>query len=179
MLAGGLWLGTLTSVAFAQKVKTDHVRSIDFGKYRTYAWKPGHALGGSEILPVELLESYVRPVVTRELNAKGLKEVAENADVFVTFFVGLDEKTQAAPLNNFDHYGRMGSRAADTFNTKWNDTMVYNYQKGVLLIDLVDAATKDLVWRAYCRNSADRPGDAKTNIDAAAKKAFKDFPPKK
>ncbi len=92
-LTAGLCFGALTPVVLAQSVKTDYVRSVDFSRYRTYAWKSGHALGGSEILPLELIEKYVRPVVTRELNAKGMKEVAENPDVFVTFFVGLDEKT--------------------------------------------------------------------------------------
>ncbi len=178
VVIAGLCSGALTSVVLAQSVKTDYVRSVDFSKYRTYAWKSGHALGGSEILPLELIEKYVRPVVTRELNAKGMKETAEDPDVFVTFFVGLDEKTQAAPLNKFDHFGRVGYTAADNFGSSWNEDMVYHYRKGILLIDIVDAATNSLVWRAHCRDSASRPGDAQSKIDSAARKAFKSFPPK-
>ena len=121
------------------------------------------------------MEKYVRPVVTRVLDAKGLKEVAENPDFFAIFFVGLDEKTQAAPPNNSDHYGWLGCAAAHIPGGSWNDNMVHHYRKGILPIDIADAATNNLVWRAHCRDSARRAGDARSKVDSAARKAFKVF----
>jgi len=160
------------------KVKVEYAHSTDFGKFRTYAWKEGHALGQNNLLPLELIGKYVHAAVTRELNARGLKEVTSNPDAFITYFVGLEEKSSVTPLEQYDHFGKTSYQAAESFGSTWDQTMVMEYRKGILLIDLVDAASNSLVWRAHCKETAGNPGNLQAKIDAAARIGFKDFPPK-
>ena len=173
-------MATMASHMHSQKreVKVDYVRSADFGKFRTFAWKNGHALGKDAILPMELLDAHVRTAVTRELTARGLKEVSSNPDAFITYFVGLDAKSSAASFRQYDHFGNTGYQAAEAFDKNWDRMMVQTYRKGILLIDFVDAAGNSLVWRAHCEETAGDPGALQSRIDAAARIAFRDFPPK-
>src|SRR3954454_356289 len=60
----------------------------------------------------------------------------------------------------------------------WPEVMVSPYAEGTLVLDLVDAVTKQLAWLAYCR---DEIRDMKTrheNIEKTVSKALKQFPPK-
>ena len=56
--------------------------------------------------------------------------------------------------------------------------MVDNYIEGTLVLDFVDATTKELAWRAYCKGSIRNPHKKDKVINKAVKKAIKKFPPK-
>jgi hypothetical protein len=169
LLAGG---------AYAQKIDISYVKSTDFSKYKTYAWKPGHTLGKSQILPMEAIDQQVLSAVKPILAAKGLKEAASDPDVYVTYFISLTQNSEVGPLNQFDTYGKLGYEASEAFGGAWNESMVRSYRKGILLIDLVDARTNALIWRAHCKEATDKPGDAKAALNKAVIRAFSDFPPK-
>jgi hypothetical protein len=171
-------VGLLAACLYAQKINVSYVKSTDFGNYRTWAWKPGHVLGKSQILPMELIDKYVLNAVKPVLAAKGLKEVETSPDLYVTYFISLTQKSETGPLDEFDTFGQLGYQASDVYNPAWNDAMVRNYRKGILLIDLVDARTNTLVWRAHCREATDKPGDAQTTLDRVVDKALSDYPPK-
>jgi hypothetical protein len=168
----------LVGSSYAQKVSISFVKSTDFAKYKTYAWKPGHTLGKSQILPMEAIDKLVLSMVKPLLADKGLKEVTSDPDAYVTYFISLTQKSEVGPLNQFDTYGKFGYEASEAFGGAWNESMVTSYRKGILLIDLVDARTNTLIWRAHCKEATDKPGDAKTALNKAVTKAFSDFPPK-
>jgi len=171
-------IGLLTATAFAQKVKISYVKDTDFSKYKTYAWKPGHTLGQSQILPMELIDKYVLTAVKPVLATKGFKEVASEPDAYVSYFISLTQKSEVGSLNQFDTYGQLGYQASGTFGGTWDDSMVRSYRKGILLIDFVDARTNNLIWRAHCQNATDKPGDPQGTLNKVVSKAFSDFPPK-
>jgi len=171
-------VGLLAVSAYAQKVDISYVKTTDFNKYKTYAWKPGHTLGKSQILPMELIDKYVLTAVKPVLATKGLKEVASDPDAYVTYFISLTQKSEVGSLNQFDTYGQLGYQASPAFGGAWNESMVNSYRKGILLIDLVDARTNTLIWRAHCKEATDKPGDAQTAVNKVVSKAFSDFPPK-
>jgi len=170
-------VGLLAGSAYAQKVSISYVKSTDFSQYKTYAWKPGHTLGKSQILPMEAIDKQVLSTVKPLLASKGLKEVASDPDAYVTYFISLTQKSEVGPLNQFDTFGQLGYQASEAFMGAWNESMVTSYRKGILLIDLVDARTNTLIWRAHCKEATDKPGDAKTALNKAVTKAFSDFPP--
>jgi hypothetical protein len=53
------------------------------------------------------------------------------------------------------------------------------YKTGILVLDVVDAATSKLIWRAYCSDTIRDIANRDKNINATVKKAFDKFPPKK
>ncbi len=169
--------GLLAGGAYGQKVNITYVKSTDFGKYKTYAWKPGHTLGKSQILPMELIDQTVLSAIRPIFAAKGLKEVTTNPDVYVTYFVSLTQKSEVGPMDSFDTFGQLGYQASDTFVAPWNESMVTSYRKGILLLDVIDARTNALVWRAHCKRATDQPRDPKGALENAITKALSDFPP--
>ena len=56
------------------------------------------------------------------------------------------------------------------------DFWVSEYPEGTLVIDLVDARSQKLVWRAYCVAEGTGMSDA-AFIQKAVSKAFERFPP--
>jgi hypothetical protein len=68
-----------------------------------------------------------------------------------------------------------------TWNSAWFpawDTYVENYVEGILLLDVVDAKTNKLLWRAACKAKIDEMRERHKDIEEAVKKALKSFPPK-
>ena len=56
--------------------------------------------------------------------------------------------------------------------------MVENYLEGILLLDIVDAKTNKLLWRAACKVKIEDMSERHKNIEDTVKKALKSFPPK-
>jgi hypothetical protein len=165
------------SVALAGKVQTQHDPEADFSGYRTYAWKPAK-VSGTQRPPAEV-EAYVRRAIDTELSNSGLTAVDGEADLFVTFLVTTQFNSNLGSFGEMDHLSKFGYSATGIWGTDWNDVMVENYSQGTLMIDLIDAGTNHLVWRAYARAAIK---SAEKNRQAALKairNAFKDYPPRK
>ena len=49
--------------------------------------------------------------------------------------------------------------------------------QGIMLLDVVDAKTQKLLWRAACKAKIDDMSERHKEIEDAVKKALKSFPP--
>lgn len=163
-----LGLLLLAGSAFSQTVKTDFDPDADFTKFRTYAWKNGTPLPDSPAMNNTLVGERVRNAINGQLSMQGMREHQQNPDFFVTFFVGQRERTE---IDTF------GYAAAPRWRAGWGDVMVRNHREGTLVIDIVDAKTGRLAWRAYCTDTVNDPKDLEKKINKAVEKAFKKYPP--
>ncbi len=158
----------LGTIAVAQSVNYDYDRSANFSKYRTYAWTRG------TVLPDELNHKRVVSAIDSQLEAKGLFRVNEEreADVLVAYHANFDESVQ---INGFStSYGlpRFGGVSGTATAQK-----VVN---GTLVVDLMDARTRSIVWRGSAERDLDpsaKPETRDKNINKAAEKIFKHYPP--
>jgi hypothetical protein len=109
-----------------------HDPSADFTKYRTYSWLPS-----SDLLPPEpigggaVTDERIRAAVERALDAKGLLKAANGADLLLGYLVGAKERL------DFSRWSDVGSPGRKVDLTL----------EGGLLIGLMDAETRSLVWR--------------------------------
>jgi hypothetical protein len=165
------------SAALAVKVQTDSDSSIAVSGYRTYAWKSGEMPGLTEQRQVQV-ERWVQDAVNEELAASGLREVADDPDVYVTFFATTDILGGLKNWGSFDHRRHFGYGASQEYYVGWNAVMSQPDTTGILLIDLVDASSDTLAWRAYCKGTI-KPGRPtyEKKIRKAVKLAFKQYPP--
>ena len=53
------------------------------------------------------------------------------------------------------------------------------YTQGTLLIDMLDGKSKELVWRATCKDSQNDATKFQKRLGEDVEKAFRKFPPKK
>jgi hypothetical protein len=66
-----------------------------------------------------------------------------------------------------------------TSNTASNSPDLRKAREGTLTLDLVDARTKELVWRGSVSDTVADPGHLKLVVDDAVKQLLAGYPPKK
>ncbi len=154
----------LLAAAALADVKTDYDHAASFSRYQTFAWKAGKAapngLGDNS-----LVAGRVQYAVNRQLMSKGFREDSKSPDVYLSYRFATKERRDME--NGWRRWG-------------WYDPYVYEYTKGTLVIDMLDAKTNHLVWRAYCTNTGSSPLDVQNakQVDQLVAGAFKHFPPR-
>jgi hypothetical protein len=171
------------SLASAQKIKVEVVfdKTADFARYDTYEFKPGRALSTREPLENKTLDQQITTAILDELAERRGREDKENPDVYVTYFFGLENKTWVNRFDAFEPYQSAGSQNDPEFGQvfEYRPTVSANW-KGVLVIDLIDAAGNKLVWRAYCTSDIKKPLAPEKRVSLireAVRKAFEKYPP--
>jgi hypothetical protein len=161
---GAVLLGT---VVFAQSVTYDFDRSADFAAFRTYAWVSG------TILNDELNHQRIVNAVDAQLTAKGLSKVASDPDLLVAYHATFDRNLRISGFSSgWGGYRFGGNR---TGSARAEEILV-----GTLAVDLVNAATNTIVWRAMATKDIDvkaSPEKREKNINRTAQKLFQSYPP--
>lgn len=156
----------------AQKVKVISDPVTDFSNYKTYAWDQG-------MLGNPIIRQHIITAVDNEMRAKGLRKVDTEPDLIVSSLASTESDLTVtnpswAPALNSIATGIPASSQA------WPVT------KGSLFINILDAKTRNEVWRGTATHTlengptGDLVRDAKTvekPINKAVQKMFKKFPP--
>jgi hypothetical protein len=157
LLAGG---------AAAQDVNYDYDQHADFSAYRTYAWA-----GGTN--PADNLNhARIVAAVDRQLAAKGLTPVVDstgNPDVLVVYRVGMHQDLE---INGYDNRW-IGPSAGPSW------ARLERVPVGTLVIGMIDAKTRSLVWRAAASKDLDpgaSPEKWEKSLNKAVEKMFKRYP---
>jgi len=169
------------------KVSSDFDPAVSFSGYQAYNWLPGapKATGDPRIDGNTLLQSRIRNAVDDELNFKGFKKAeAGKADFWITFHVTLDQKTQIQTINSMNNYpygwGGMYGGYYSNSALAGRDTFVYSYDEGSIIVDIIDANTRKLLWRGTATDQvhfSDKPEEKEQKINEAIKKLLETFPP--
>jgi hypothetical protein len=149
---------------FADQKVTDFDPSADFSKLRTFNIRMGQLEAKAPELTGSLVRKKIEDSIRTQLEAKGLKEVQGRPDLVVNFRFGAADKKQVEsfPL------GRWGRRRTET-----------RFTEGTLVVNLMDAEGRELVWRGIYRDDESNPGKVSNKLPDDVKKLFSDYPPKK
>ena len=163
LAATTLLLAACSSVA----TNYDYDTSYDFSKLKSYAW--ARAVGQPEASPLVL--ERIHAAVDKELGARGYARAERNPDFLVATFAGRQSRIQVTDWGY--RYGPPGY---------WHHggIDVYQYEEGTLIVDVVDAKSKRLVWRGTATGTVDTsatPEKRTERINAAVAKIFERFPP--
>jgi hypothetical protein len=164
-----LMVTVLAAVTFAQKTTFDFDRGANFARYRTYAWTEGSPVGD------RFVDQRITDAVERHLALKGLVRATpgNRPDMLVAYHANFDRNLQVNAFGTgWGGYRYGGSRSG---SARVEEILV-----GTIVVDLVDAATTDLVWRGMATGDVDvdaKPEKRDQNIDRAAAKIFKNYPP--
>jgi uncharacterized protein DUF4136 len=180
----------LAGVAVAQKVdiKTNQAPDVDFKVFKTYAWLPPvpvvKNVAPDAVTNPTLSEEALMPAlvsaVDRELAARGFtKAPADTADVHLVYFAALSVGFDQSYLG--EHYGYITGWASPIPIGLAPTTNVNVYEKGTVLVDMVDRAAKKAVWRgtALTRIAQEHSLDKRIErINDAVKRMFEKYPVK-
>lgn len=149
----------------AQTVSFDYDRSANFAGYKTYAW-----VRGTEV-PDQFNHRRIVDAVNGQLTVKGMREASgQPADVLVAYHASFDKNMQI----NASGWGgyRLGGMRSGTATV---DEIVV----GTLIVDVVDASTHNIVWRAIASkeiNPKASPEKRDKEIQRAVAKLFRNYP---
>lgn len=165
LAAGVVGFFVCAVAAGAQKleVKTNQAPDADFAAIRTYAWLPPAPIVQNvpehltnPTLSAEALGPSLVAAVDRELAARGWTKSGDpaTADAHVAYFAALTTGFNQTYLG--EHYGYItgwGSPIAPGFAPS---TSMTAEEKGTILIDIVDRASKRAIWRGTVRTRIDQ-----------------------
>jgi hypothetical protein len=178
LFAGMLLLIACSSLSY----KTDFDQSIDFSGYKTYMWYAGKMPDDDALSANPLVKKRVAAGVDKALQAKGYQIGTEDKfDFVVIIHAGNKEKMQ---ITNYGYggygYGRYG-RGWGGYGG-YGQTDVYQYDETTVVIDIADAAKKEMVWRGTVTGVLKEYSDQnemQERIDEVVTKMLGEFPPEK
>ncbi len=160
----------------SMSVTYDYDNNIAWGNYRTYAWlgsdMPSSENMSNPQLGGELLDKRVREAMHHEMEARGIK-LSDTPDILVKYHLGTEEKVQVTDwgYRYSDYYWGYGGRQID----------VYQFTQGMLVVDIIDAEEKTLVWRGTATGTVEEgqrsPEEMQERVNKVLHKILENFPP--
>lgn len=149
--------------------------NADFSKFKTFAWTP-HGAVAHPMLAADIVGS-----IEDQLTQKGLKRVASNPDLILQVYGSIDQDSTF--YSNDPLYNATGgippfdpSFSGPALAGTWGNTTV-TIHKGELVVDLIDASAKKLVWRGMAQqNLSTKPEKLERQVQDAVVKMFKQYP---
>jgi hypothetical protein len=174
-----LAIGLVTGLAGCSNIRvtTDFDPQTNFQPLRSYAWLANVRTPSDDPrLHNSLVDTRVRAAVDREFAAKGYsKTQASSADFLVTYYLGLETKIDVHTIHSGYGYGYRGYRGR-----VGTETMVDQYEEGSILLDILDPAGKELLWRGTASARVSRssnPEKRENRINVAVAEILAKFPP--
>jgi hypothetical protein len=164
-----LCFAMLVSACSSIKVQTDYNSEADFVDLSTFSWLPTYVRAEMNRINV----GRIKNAVNIQLGEKGFRMASSNPDFLVAMHIGVDQNIRVTQ----EVYNRGPYRRG-----YWGGgrTYVDQYEEGSIIIDVVSAKTKELIWQGKAtstlKRNTTREKQAK-KINKAIAKLLKDFPP--
>jgi len=163
------------------RVSQDYDLSRDFSSLRTYAWQSEKQPETGDIrVDNSLLDTRFRSAIDDSLTKKGFQKKTEGKpDFYVAYTYQIDSKIESSNVtvglgvgrSSRGRYGGVGVNSGG---------QVREYDEGLLVIDLIDAATESLMWRGTGTARVDPTADPEKSakaINAGVEQILAQFPP--
>jgi Domain of unknown function (DUF4136) len=161
--------------AQAQKIKVEYDKSIDFSQFKTFA------LDSNQASAKPMLRLAILAAVQDDLTKRGLKQVADNPELYVQVYGASDSDV------SFSYHDPIYGSGIPPIN--YGITYWYNIpgtvtsvvvHKGELVVDVIDAGQKKLIWRGIAKDKlSDQKQKLLDQVNTAVEKMFEQYPVKK
>ena len=169
------WLGACSGM----KITTDYNPEVapNFSAYQTYAWLPQPIRQDPRVYNA-ITENRVRRAVDNSLSAGGYRKLESGTpDFLVAWQAAIEGKVDVTMVNGYYGYGYRGWGA-------WGGAqpVVREYDEGTLILDVIDAESRELVWRGVAQAKISQnssPDQRGRKINEAVSKILANFPPER
>jgi hypothetical protein len=153
-------------------VKHDYDRQANFSTMETFDWMPKPAKVRAMTRP--LMDKRIKNAVNGQLVSKGLKQ-SKNPDFLIVYHTGVQDKIDVQTWGyTYAGRGRYWGRGVTNVD-------VQRYKQGTLVLDFIDAKSKELIWRGIATGALpNNPNleNIENNINDVVEKVLEKFPPK-
>lgn len=174
----------LVACATGPSITTQIRPNTNFSQYKT--WSYTQQLGTDKAGYSTIITSEFKRAVQNEMAARGYVYSTENPGLWVNFFSNVQTMTEtySTPGVNIGMYGGYGGGFGYGYGLGFgvplygNNVESYNYKLGTVTIDVVDVASKELIWEgvlegALTKKAMQNPGAA---IQSAVTQIFSKYP---
>lgn len=153
-------------------VNTDYAPTTNFARLHTYSWVAGDEANQTLALyGLPFLDRKIRAAVEDNLSAKGYVAVpAAQADFLMSYSILMSQE-DVQTFSQFYRYKVEGGR--ENLSGAFAD----GFRQGTLVIDVLDPASQQLLWRGTAAAVADPEGKG-DRAPAAVRAILARFPPK-
>ena len=178
-----LFVLVLTSCA-TQKPNYDYLASADFSKYNSYDWvlvdkesKENHRSKNP------LVDNRIISAVDGSLASKGLLKISDSPDMLLNYHVSVSEQEQQQPRGRVSiGTSRYSGSSSLGFAVSMPVGGTRTHKEGTLVIDMIDAKTKDLLWQGWGSRTVSQDLDPErltALINEVVGEILENFPPAK
>lgn len=175
-------------------VSTDYDSKIDFSNLKTYRWHVANEHNEASLKYLNhILDQRIRSTIDTKLQSEHfIKEPASSGpvDFLVNYSVVIDDRVDVRTYNNYNgmypgyvyrgRYGYYGAGYGVAYSTG-SETQVTHYKQGTLIIDIINPATDQLMWRGSADGRLPKGSDREKSdklVQQYVNKILNEFPPK-
>lgn len=172
-----LLIGALVCAAspgLAHKIRVDFDHGIHFSRYKTYRWMDSPAAPPQEALfPNQLMRERISGLIEEAMGARGFKRVTMGGDLLIGYGVQVTEHPEFITF-----YDGAGPGWGWGWGTGFSTTTVQTIYEGTLVVDMVDANQKKLVFQGTSTQTiSSRPERNTRKLAKAVNEIFEKYPP--
>lgn len=170
--------GAVMSCGPTLNISADYDRSINFRQYKTFRlYKAENMSSAISALNRERILN----AISSEMVKRGYQEQSDSADLLVNPVAILKDRVSVTANTDYYAYGGFyrpyywGTGSGFSGSTTYD---VREYKDGSLIIDIIAADTRKLVWQGVGNSEIDKPlKDPETQIPKAVSAIMAKFPP--
>ena len=167
---------SLLSACSTIEVASDWDHDTDFTRYRSFAWFDHSKAERKPQRPDHLIDTRIHRAIADTLISKGFQQVAPSkADFLVTYFTSTEQKIDIYHSGYGYGYGPWGGWWGSGYYMP--TTHVSQYDVGTLVLDIIDARSRDLVWRGMIQKALDKDDRSEESIRDFIHRVLSAFPP--
>ena len=173
----GIFLTLLLFGCSSVTVSQDYEIGADFSKYRTFDWVSAEQPRTGDIrVDNPLLDARIRNAVEQALLSKGYTKTPDGTpDMLVAYHLTIRSRIEGDRFRSGFGYGRYPYWGGAGF-----ETTVRQYDEGMLVIDIGDAAGNRLIWRGTgTRRVTEKASPEETTriVNQTVSEILSQFPP--
>jgi hypothetical protein len=154
-----LCVSAATGCASTMNVSSHVDRNVDFAKYRTFEWGRADALpaGDARLDKNPFFHDHMQGAVEKQMAARGYTHTSRRPDLLIHYHANITPRVDINHLE-YEHVRPRGD--VNGFDREYGscsgDDCLYGapeYDAGTLVLDIVDARTKKVVWRGWAQDN--------------------------
>lgn len=164
---------------------TDVDRKADFNRYRTFSWGASEIKVENPVYNSDLINKNIKTTVENEFAKRGIVLDRKDPDLVVSYHTYTEKKEQLT--NNYPYYGGYGFFPRFySYGFGWGfpyagyygygAAQPRTYTEGMLIIDIADANSKEVIWRGTVSGNVDNIKKLERQIEKGVRAIMKKYP---
>jgi hypothetical protein len=193
----------LSGCAMYNNTTSNYDKSVDFTKYKTYAWLDSQKSQASTPYYNDVVENNTKNYIDLYFKDRGYTVDTLKPDVLLELVLKSEKKTEEVQINNPYNYSN-NTYNNYPYNKRYNDNMYYNdanynrynnynysthysynqsyntkarkYTQSAITINVIDRVSNEMVWTGTAENDIYNPRYLKEEIHPAIVNILEQYP---